>query len=358
MLPVTPKPALTGFTRAQLEDRFEAEGVDRWRASPILRWIYRGRAVSFDAMTDLPQAMRAELDGRYRLTATTIARRHGSDDGTQKLLLRLDDGQHVETVLIRDGERTTVCVSTQVGCPMACVFCASGLNGLVRNLVASEIVEQALHVQRLLPEGRRLDNVVIMGIGEPLLNLEAVTQALRTWKAAWGMGIGFNRVTLSTVGLVDKIPRLAASSVTPNLAISLHASNDRLRAEVVPTMKKRRVAELVKAGVEYRAATGKDVTFEYVLLDGVNDDRKHALELGKKLRGTRCKVNVIPFNPVPELPYRTPSEARIDRFVEALGACGVPVTVRRRKGDAISAACGQLRHVAETDLAPLASEGA
>ncbi len=341
-----PRPAVSGFDLSALEALFAAEGIEKYRAKQVLLWIWRRRAASFAEMTDLSLELRTALESRYRLLSTRVADVHLSPDGTEKLLVALDDGNLVETVLIREGERKTVCVSTQVGCPIKCVFCASGLDGLVRNLTAGEIAEQVLHVTRRLPPEERVDNVVVMGIGEPLLNYANVLQALRTWKTSWGMGIGYNRITLSTVGVLDKVEQLVADGVTPNLAISLHAPNDRIRLDVVPTMKKR-VAELVKAGVAYRDATGKNVTFEYVLLDGINDDKKHALELGKKLAGTRCKVNVIPFNSVPEVPYRAPSQARIDRFCEALGACGVPILVRKRKGDAISAACGQLRAVTQ-----------
>lgn len=334
---------LTELTLAELEERLAALGVEKWRARPILQWLYRRGAAGFDAMTDLSLELRAELPQHFRLTRTEVREVRASPDGTAKLLVGLEDGDVIETVLIPEGDRRTVCVSTQVGCPVRCVFCASGLQGLKRNLTAGEIVEQVLHAQRRLAPGERLTNVVVMGIGEPLLNFEPLVRALRVLKASWGLGIGYRRITLSTVGVLGRIPELVRRKVTPNLAISLHAPNDAIRARVVPTLKNVRLAELVRAGVEYRRATGKEVTFEYVLLEGVNDDRKHALELGKKLRGSRVKVNVIPFNRVEEVPYRAPDAGRVDRFVEALGGCGVPVTVRKRKGDEVSAACGQLR---------------
>ncbi|HEY3226656.1 MAG TPA: 23S rRNA (adenine(2503)-C(2))-methyltransferase RlmN [Planctomycetota bacterium] len=349
-----PRPALTNCTLDEVEALLESLGLERWRARPILQWIYRRRAASFEAMTDLSKEARTLLAGKFRIFGSQVRDRHVSPDRTEKLLVALGDGNLIETVLIREGDRKTVCVSTQVGCPVKCVFCASGLEGLVRNLTAGEIVEQVVFAANLLEAEERIDSLVIMGIGEPLLNYANLVRALRTWKAPWGMGIGYNRVTLSTVGILDKLPKLVEDGVAPNLALSLHAPNDRIRLEVVPTMKKK-IAELVKAGIEYRSATGKNVTFEYVLLDGINDDKKHALELGKKLRGTRCKVNVIPFNRVEETPYKSPSPARVDRFVEALGSCGVPVMVRKRKGDAISAACGQLRAAAER---PVSSETA
>jgi len=341
-----PRPAITNYSLAEFEALLETLGLERWRARPILQWIYRRRATSFEAMTDLSKETRALLAQRFRIFDSRVRDRRVSPDKTEKLLVALEDGNLIETVLIREGDRKTVCVSTQVGCPVKCVFCASGLDGLVRNLTAGEIIEQVVFASNMLAGEERIDSLVIMGIGEPLLNYANLVRALKTWKAPWGMGIGYNRVTLSTVGILDKIPKLIEDGVTPNLAVSLHAPNDRIRLEVVPTMK-RKISELVKAGIDYKNATRKNVTFEYVLLDGVNDDKKHALELGKKLTGTRCKVNVIPFNRVEETPYHAPDAARIDRFVAALGACGVPVMVRKRKGDEISAACGQLRAIAE-----------
>jgi 23S rRNA (adenine2503-C2)-methyltransferase len=331
------------MTVRELEDRLEALGLPRWRAKPILQWIHRRGATSFDVMTDLALEDREKLAKEFRITETTVVERHPAPDGTVKFLVGLEGGDVVETVLIPEGLRRTICISTQVGCPMACVFCASGLGGLKRNLAAKEIVEQIMHAKTALGPDERISNVVVMGIGEPLVNPANVFKALRILKASWGQGIGYNRITLSTVGVLGQIPELVRQKVTPNLALSLHAPNDAIRAKVVPTMKNVRLIDVIKAGQEYRRQTGKEVTFEYVLLDGVNDDRKHALELGKKLRGSKMKVNVIPFNRVAEVPYQAPSREKIDRFVEALGGCGVPVTVRKRKGDEVSGACGQLR---------------
>ena len=335
--------SLTDFTVQELEARLAELGVEKWRARPILLWVHRRNATSFDEMTDLSIDLREELKKHFSVYRTVVRSSHASPDGTTKHLVGLPDGDVIETVLIPEEDRRTVCVSTQVGCPVKCVFCASGLNGLKRNLSSGEIVEQVLHVKRAMPAEERLSNVVIMGIGEPLLNAANLVKALRTMKASWGMGIGYNRITLSTVGVLGQLPELVKQNVTPNLALSLHAPNDAIRAEVVPTMKNVKLTDLIKAAYEYKRATGKNVTFEYVLLEGVNDDKKHALELGKKIAGTKMKVNVIPFNRVDELGYRAPSAAAVDRFVAALGNCGVPVMVRKRKGDEVSAACGQLR---------------
>jgi len=330
-----------------LEEALSSRGVERWRARPILRWLHRRGAVGFDAMTDQGRELRAVLAREFRLFGTSVRERRAAPDGTVKFLVGLEDGGAVEAVLIPEGERRTVCLSSQVGCPVGCVFCASGRGGLRRSLGAGEIVEQLLHARAALgPEGR-VTSVVVMGVGEPLLNLENVIRALRILKAPWGGGIGYHRITLSTVGILGALAALVERRVTPNLAISLHAPNDEIRGRLVPSLRGVRVADLVRAGAEYRRATGKEVTFEYVLLEGINDERRHALELGKKLRGVRAKVNVIPCNPVEGLPYRAPPPERIDRFVRALGGCGVPVTVRRRRGAEVDAACGQLRARAE-----------
>lgn len=334
---------LTDFTLQELEARLVELGVEKWRARPILLWVHRRNATSFAEMTDLSLELRAELSKHFSVHRTTVRASHTSPDGTTKHLVGLPDGDVIETVLIPEEDRRTVCVSTQVGCPVKCVFCASGLNGLKRNLTCGEIAEQVLHVKRGMGPDEHLTNVVIMGIGEPLLNATQLIKALRAMKASWGMGIGYNRITLSTVGVLGQLPELVKQNVTPNLALSLHAPNDKIRAEVVPTMKNVKLIDVIKAGYEYKQQTGKNVTFEYVLLEGINDDKKHALELGKKMAGTKMKVNVIPFNKVDEVPYKAPSQAVIDRFVTALGNCGVPVMVRKRKGDEVSAACGQLR---------------
>lgn len=346
------RPPITGFLLEELEKRLEDLGTERYRARQVLRWIYGGLAESFEVMTDLSRQLRQDLPAHHRVHATAARRCHLSSDGTTKILVGLDDARLVETVLIPEGNRRTVCVSTQVGCPVGCLFCASGLDGLVRNLSAAEIVEQVLHAQRLLPEGRRVDGIVVMGIGEPLLNAKSVIRALRIWRAPWGLGIGYNRITLSTVGILPKLRHFTESGVTPNLALSLHAPNDRIRGAIVPTMKRWPVAEIIRAGEEYRRSTGKDVTFEYVLLEGVNDERSHALELGERLAGSRCKVNVIPYNTVEETPFRAPSPQRADRFVRTLRSCGVGVTLRKRKGDEVAAACGQLRARTEGDSLP------
>lgn len=334
---------LTGFFLEELEEAVESLGEERYRARQMLQWLYRRNAESFEQMSDLPAIARRKFEEHFTLTASTVDRKNRSKDRTLKLIERLKDRDVIETVLIPDEDRRTICMSTQVGCPVQCGFCASGIGGLQRQLEAAEIVDQVVHMRRNLEPDERITNVVLMGIGEPLLNYPHTTRALKIMKAGWGLNIGYNKITLSTVGIVDKIYKLLEDRVTPNLAISLHAPNEEIRAELIPTMKKYTITELVKAGMEYKEKAKKDVTFEYVLLEGVNDDKKHAMQLGKRLAGKRLKVNIIPFNSVAEFGFKSPSQTRLDKFVQVLGSHQVFVTVRRRRGDDIDAACGQLR---------------
>ncbi len=333
--------ALTGLTCEELAQTTSALGLEPWRAKALLAWIYQRGAESFEAMTDCSPALRAQLASAFTLRTTSLASRHASPDGTTKFLIRLPDGDAVETVVIPEGARRTICLSTQVGCPIRCVFCARGTNGLKRNLTTAEIIEQVLHVRRAI--GRPISNLVIMGIGEPLLNYEALATAFTIMHAPWGLGLGFHRITLSTVGILTRLEDLVEAGLTPNLALSLHAPNDAIRQRVVPTLPKVRVAQIVEAGCRYKQRTRKDVTCEYVLLAGINDAPEHAAQLGQLLRGRGLKVNVIPWNRVAELPYREPSAACAGVFAATLKRAGIQVTVRKQKGDEVAAACGQLR---------------
>lgn len=320
-----------------------AHGLPKFRATQIQRWLFGSRAQSFAEMSDLPAALRQLLERDFRIWTTTIQRHQQSEDGTEKLLLGLADGGVIECVLLRDGPRRTICVSSQVGCAMGCVFCASGLNGVERNLTSGEILEQMLRLQRLLPADERLSHIVMMGMGEPLANLDNVTRALGLASADEGLGISARRITISTVGLPPAIRRLAELDCRYHLAVSLHAPNDELRDRLVPVNRKIGIAAILEAADDFFAKTGRRLTFEYVLLDQINDRPVHAEELGRLLAGRVALLNVIPYNPVAGLPYRTPSKKAIADFREILERQGITVKFRQRKGDKINAACGQLR---------------
>jgi 23S rRNA (adenine2503-C2)-methyltransferase len=305
-------------------------------------------------MTDLSAALRERLKTELPLLTTGVPEEKASKDGTTKLLVPCADGQPVECVLIPEPpgkappERRTVCVSTQAGCPVGCVFCASGLEGLARNLTAAEIVEQAIRVGRLVRDrfddmDHPVSNVVFMGMGEPFYNLDRVLAAVERLNADWGMGVGLNRITVSTVGVEGGAMRLAAHPLAPNLALSLHAPNDEIRARVVPFAKALPVADLVSEGAKYREKTGREVTCEYVLLDGINAGPGHARELARRVSGKGLKVNLIPYNGVEGLPYRAPAPKAVEAFARILEDAGIAAPVRRARGDRIAAACGQLR---------------
>lgn len=313
------------------------------RVKQIHRQILVGRAESFEQMTDLPLELRQELGKHFAVFGTEIAVHQAARDGTHKLLLRLQDGGQVECVLIQDETRRTACISTQVGCGMGCVFCASGLNGVERNLTRGEILEQLVRLRNLLPAEERLTNIVVMGMGEPLANVDNLLAALEDAGDKNGLGIGARHVTISTVGLPAKIRQLADTGKQYHLAVSLHAPNDALRTQIVPTNEKVGLAAILDAADYFFSTTGRQVTFEYVLLGSLNDHWTHARELGGLLKGRKAHVNLIPFNEVEGLPYRRPSDEALAGFVQQLQRAGVSVKVRKRKGSEIDAACGQLR---------------
>ncbi|MEQ8763885.1 MAG: 23S rRNA (adenine(2503)-C(2))-methyltransferase RlmN [Planctomycetota bacterium] len=334
--------AWTDLSPTELRDEIARLTGKAFHGRQVLRWIYE-RGVSDPAdMTDLPKGLRQQL-GHARPFETLQQRHvHDSNDGTRKFLFALHDGQLIETVSIPDGERLTVCFSTQVGCAMACRFCASGQSGLSRNLSPGEIVEQVLRVQR--DSDRRITHLVAMGIGEPMANYDALLVAVRTLTDPEAFGLGARRVTVSTVGLAGPIRRLAEEKLSINLALSLHAPNDELRRELIPTAKQP-LSEILGAVRYYQQRTGREATLEYVQLPEVNDGPEHIIQLADRLRGWRCTVNVIPFNEVEGAPYRSPSPKEVIRFHRALIAAGIKVKVRRRRGDSAAAACGQLRAV-------------
>lgn len=335
------------LSEEQLLDWLSTVGAPAYRAGQILKWIYERRATQFEEMSDLPKALREQLESHFRLFQSEIALKQESEDGTEKLLLRLQDGGRIECVLLRDGERRSICVSSQVGCAMGCVFCASGLDGVDRNLTKGEILEQMLRLQRLLPMEERLSHIVMMGMGEPLANLPRVIEALDVARSPKGLGISPRRITISTVGLPPSIDRLGELNAPFQLAISLHAPNDELRNQLVPVNHKIRIQPIMDAADRYFEKTGRRLTFEYVLLADINDSVDCARQLVRLLRGKTSMLNVIPYNPVPGLPYRTPSPVAIRRFRQELLDGGINVLFRQRKGNNIQAACGQLRRLRE-----------
>ncbi|HTQ40395.1 MAG TPA: 23S rRNA (adenine(2503)-C(2))-methyltransferase RlmN [Pirellulales bacterium] len=341
-----------------------AGGAPAYRADQIRQWLFAGWAESFAEMSNLPKQLREQLAAEFTIWTTAVERHHRAADGTEKLLLRLHDGHHIECVLLRDGSRRTICISSQVGCAMGCVFCASGLDGVVRNLTAGEIVEQMLRLQRLLPKAsgadtsgqgfteagesveaaeERLSHIVVMGMGEPLANLDRLLPALGEATSSTGLGISHRRITISTVGLPPAIDRLVELDARFQLAVSLHAPNDDLRNQLVPVNKNIGLTAIVAAADRYFEASGRRLTFEYVLLGGLNDKAEQARELAQLLRGRLALVNLIPYNAVPGLPYQTPTKKAVQQFVQTLGQAGLNVQIRERKGDEINAACGQLR---------------
>ncbi len=340
------KQNLKDLSPAELADWFAARGEAPYRARQVFRWLHRRAACSFAEMTDLPVGLRERLEREATPGCARVARRQEDPhDGTVKLLLELEDGEAVETVRLRYRFGHTVCVSIQVGCRMGCVFCASTVGGLVRNLSAGEMVEQVLAAQRDLGGRGRVGRVVLMGIGEPLENYDAVVKFLRLLHEPAGLGLSYRRMTLSTCGLVPEIRRLAGEGMPSNLAVSLHAPEDELRSRLMPVNRRYPLADLLAACGEYARRTGRRVTFEYALISGVNDDPELARSLARRLEGLVCHVNLIPLNPSGRGYVASPPE-RVAAFRAALERAGVPVTVRRELGTGIDAACGQLRRAA------------
>jgi 23S rRNA (adenine2503-C2)-methyltransferase len=369
-----------------------------YRNKQVFEWVYRKGAADFDAMTNLSKPLREMLAEHWAIFTSRILRRQDSKDGTTKLLLEWPDGATSECVLIPDEERRTACISSQVGCPVGCAFCASGLAGLQRQLTSGEIVEQAMRVRQLCDEegrgardegrgaeksdegrgttgedaatgspsgselkaqsskklaaqgpkseaaaGNRLSNIVFMGLGEPLANYAAVVKAIRLINADWGMNIGARKITLSTVGLPAQIRKLAGEDLQINLALSLHAPNDVLRRKLIPWAAKIPIDDLVASICEYFERTGREATIEYILLGGVNDQPEQAYELGTLCRKMRCNVNLIRYNPVAGLGYERPGSYESQRFLQRLRERGINAHIRKSRGRDIDAACGQLR---------------
>ena len=336
---------LLGLDRAALEGFFAGLGEKPFRASQILKWIHVRRVTDFTAMTDLSKGLREKLQEVAEVRVPEAVTDQRSDDGTRKWLLRLDGSNAVEVVLIPEKSRDTLCVSSQVGCALECSFCSTGVQGFNRNLETAEIIGQLWYVNRVLDAeetGRQVTNVVFMGMGEPLLNFRNVMPAAELMKDDHAYGLSKRRVTLSTSGVVPYLYRMSEVSDI-SLAVSLHAPNDALRDELVPINRKHPIAELLKACRHYISdKPHRKITWEYVMLDGVNDTDQHARELAALLRDIPSKVNLIPFNPFPETRYRCSGDARIRRFGEILSMAGLVSTTRKTRGDDIDGACGQL----------------
>ncbi len=343
------KPRVYELDAAGLAAWCEKAGFPAYRAAQIRRWIFGGRANDFSEMHDIPAPLRAALASEFSLFPARQAQHQIAGDRTEKILLELHDGQFIECVLMRETDRRTICISTQVGCAMGCVFCASGMLGLKRNLTTGEILEQVLRLDRLLQKGEQITNVVVMGIGEPLANLKSLIPALDTLNEKGGLGLGARRITISTVGLPEKIRELAQLGKQYNLAVSLHAPNDELRNRLVPVNDRIGIDAILEAADDYFTITGRRVTYEYVLLTGVNDEPQHARQLAKRLQSRIAHVNLIPMNGVTELEFVAPTAPRTEEFVQILESFGIPATVRKRKGADIDAACGQLRLAQERE---------
>lgn len=345
------KRQLVGLTREELADWMAAAlGEPRYRARQLFEWLHRRGVRSFDAMTNLPAALRQRLEQVATAVAVEPAQRHeATRTQTSKHLLRLTaDGEQIEAVLMEHHYGHSACVTTQVGCRMGCTFCASTFGGLVRNLTAAEIVDQLLVLRGALPRGQRIGSVVLMGSGEPLENYDNVVRAVRLMHDPAGLDIGYRHITVSTSGLVPGMRRLAGEGLPITLALSLHAPDDELRSRLMPVGRIWSVAECMAAAREYAERTGRRITVEYLLIAGVNDQPERAGTLARLLRGMLAHVNLIPMNPVAERPeYRRPGTERVRRFQDTLAQAGVTATIRREMGSDIDAACGQLRHRAQ-----------
>ena len=333
---------LAELSRPELEQAFEKLGLPRFRATQVYRWIHRRSVTAIAAMSNLPADLRALLAREFRIGGPVIRRKDVSTDGTTKLLLGLKDGREIESVYIPDTPNQTFCVSTQVGCAMACGFCLTGKMGLTRNLTAGEIAGQV----RLLAHETGLSdapfNIVLMGMGEPLHNYDATMKALRMLYDEEGLAVHPKRVTLSTVGVVSGLAKLAQEPDMPNIAISLHATTDDARDRLVPINRKWKIRELLDQCRELPIGKRRRITFEYVLLDGVNDTPADARRLAKLLGNLRAKVNLLPLNAAPGIPFSRPSDERVNAFARILADAGMIVSVRKSRGRDIRAACGQL----------------
>jgi len=352
----TVRPAILSTSATELESWLSSRAAPAYRRKQVWGWLARG-AASFDEMGDVPKPLRSDLERDFRITSLRQVAVSEADRGlTTKTLYELDGGHSVESVVMRYSGRSTLCISSQAGCPIGCPFCATGKFPFGRNLKANEIVEQALDAVRVLgAEGRRLSHVVFMGMGEPMANYHAVIESVRRLSDPELLGISPRRIVVSTSGLIPRINQLGEEKLAVTLAISLHAARDELRDVLVPINRKYPVADLVAAAQAYADKTSRRVSYEWVLLAGVNDTERDAKELGRLLRGKLAHVNLIPFNPVEDTPYRAPDRAAVRRFRDLVEAQGLTVTVRDTRGRDADAACGQLHERVMRERAAVAA---
>jgi 23S rRNA (adenine2503-C2)-methyltransferase len=319
-------------------------GEPAFRATQLCHWVYKRQATGLQQMSDLPEPLRQRLQERLYVSTLTLVRQQQSADGTEKFLFGLEDGNQIETVLIPAGDKRTICVSTQVGCAIGCRFCLTAQGGLVRSLRPAEIVSQVLYFQEPgKTPGRTFTNIVFMGMGEPLDNFQGTVQAIRILAAEWGLGISPRRITVSTSGLARRLEAFGRADLKVNLAVSLNATTDAVRTQIMPINKAYPIATLLAACRAFPLAVRQRITFEYVLLREVNDTLADARRLVKLMHGLRCKINLLPLNEIPGVPYRRPSEETVQQFQNYLLQHGISAFVRQSRGRDISAACGQLR---------------
>jgi 23S rRNA (adenine2503-C2)-methyltransferase len=343
------KTPIKSLTLDELAEKFRVLAQPAYRAKQVLQWLYGKRVKSFAEMTDLPAALRAQLAEEFAFDELTPVRKQGSNDTTQKFLFQLADGALIESVLIpaspalygESSDRRTICVSTQVGCAYGCKFCASGLDGFSRNLHAGEIVGQILRVEEI--SGERINNIVFMGMGEPLANFDNLMRAIAIINAPWGVGLGARHITVSTSGLAPRIRDFADQPLQIRLAISLHGATDEVREQIMPVNKKYNLATLLDACAYFQRHKKQRLTFEYILIENVNDTPEQALALAAHADRLGAKVNLIPYNKVDGLEWNRPSIRRQDAFLRVLKNHRIDATIRREKGHDIDAACGQLR---------------
>ncbi|MFS0874537.1 23S rRNA (adenine(2503)-C(2))-methyltransferase RlmN [Solibacillus isronensis] len=338
------KPSIYSLRLDEMKDWLTANGEKAFRAAQIYEWLYEKRVQTFEEMSNLPKALREKLEAEFALTTLSTIIKQESKDGTIKFLFQLQDGYSIETVLMRHDYGNSICVTTQVGCRIGCTFCASTLGGLKRHLMAGEIVEQVVKVQQQLDETEeRVSSIVIMGIGEPFDNYDAMMNFLKIMNDDKGLNIGARHITVSTSGIVPKIYEFADEGMQINFAVSLHAPNQEARQKLMPIAKAYKLEELMEAVKYYTKKTGRRVTFEYGLMSGQNDTEEVAMELAKLIKNIKCHVNLIPINYVPERDYIRTSRSKIFAFERTLKEQGINVTIRREQGADIAAACGQLR---------------